>query len=621
MCGIAGVYSAVRNESDPVRIERINRALMRMHHRGPDYQRTIGSDRVILGHARLSIIDPGSGSNQPMCDASGRWFLSFNGEIFNYPELRKQLQAKGIQFTTAGDTEVLLHLLIQKGLNGLNELNGFFAFAFWDVQNSELWLVRDRFGEKPLWYSTQGDDTYFASEGKALDELCQASSPDPVAIASYLRLTYLPGTQCATTGYHKIPPGHLAIVSARGLEIKKWYRALMPEIRVGREKEQLEALLISAVRRRLISDVPLGAFLSGGLDSSIVSALAIREKPDIKTFSIAFPDHPYLDESADAQLVANHIGSNHQSILLTDAELFQSMNRSTRSLDEPFADSSAIAVNALAEMVKKEVTVALSGDGADELFGGYRKHIALMEALNMGEVKKSAIKITAALTAGFSQSRQHRISDQIRKLQRMAEGLSYTPSGRYLFLSSFARQIHLQAILPEAILNESEFRIMEDFSDLALDETNGFLEADQRMVLAGDMLVKVDLMSMAHSLEVRSPFMDYTVVEYARALPPEQKIRQKTGKYLLRETFGHLLPSSTLKKRKQGFEIPLESWLANELRDELRSLESSRYLRELGCIDTVQTGRIVKTFLDGKEPAAAQLLYSLLVLNRWLGRT
>src|ERR1043165_1478460 len=386
MCGIAGYFSKQPNHRLNV---VLNEATKTLSLRGPDLQQVqIVSPEVGLMHARLSIIDTSSIANQPMSDASGRYTIIFNGEIFNFRELKQQFLSD-VNFKSTSDTEVLLYLFIKLGKDCLQHLNGFFAFAIFDSQKNELFLARDRYGIKPLHIYEDENMILFGSELKALLKFPAKKELDYNTLALYLQLNYVPGDSCMLKGFKKLKPGYFAVVDAIGnLRTENWYSIpYKPGEKVsdvGKDNESakgtLRKLIEESVQRRLVSDVPLGAFLSGGIDSSIITYCAAKEVKNLNTFSIGFKDEPYFDETQYANLVAKKFGTNHTVFSVSNDDMFANIFSILDYIDEPFADSSSIAVYILSQKTKQKATVALSGDGGDELFGGYNKHQAELRA-------------------------------------------------------------------------------------------------------------------------------------------------------------------------------------------------------------------------------------------------
>ncbi|MDX9751751.1 MAG: asparagine synthase (glutamine-hydrolyzing), partial [Flavobacteriales bacterium] len=427
MCGIAGSF-LIDPSASPAG-DRIHAALAALAHRGPDDAGVYRQGRAVLGHRRLSIIDTSAAGHQPFTDTAGRpatagrrYTMVYNGEVFNYRELRARLEAEGHTFRSRSDTEVVLRLYTVMGEAFLHELNGFFALAIHDAETDTLLVARDRFGIKPLVWCRHDGAFHFASELRALRALGAPAEVDPGSLAQYLTYHYIAGPHTMLAGTHKLEPGHLLRVDAHGVAVEPWYdlvRAARPVPAHTDAKKELHHVLDDAVRDQLLADVPVGCFLSGGLDSSIISALAARHHRDLHTFSIGFADDPYYDESRHARAVAAHIGSTHHAFMLGTDDLAEAYPRFLAALDEPFADSSALAAFVLAGRTRRQVTVALSGDGADELFGGYRKHQAELRARRKGPAARAVISL-GPLWKALPRSRNTPLTDLFRRLDRFA---------------------------------------------------------------------------------------------------------------------------------------------------------------------------------------------------------
>jgi len=559
MCGIVGYLG-----SHPEKVD-LSQSLTALSQRGPDRQAEITLNKSRIGHARLSIIDVSEGGDQPMLDPTGRYALVFNGEIYNYQSLAKDLRSQGIELRSNSDTEVLLHLLISKGKDALQLLNGFFAFAFYDSHKDYCLIARDRIGIKPLYHCTNSEGVFFASEMKGLRPLVSFAELDPTAIHFYFRLNYIPAPLTAHKGIKQLQPGYCIEVS-KGVPSESQYYNLRDHIQAPKGCN-LRELLTDAVRLRMISDVPLGSFLSGGVDSSIIAALACKEDPSLKTFSIGFKGKSHFDESEHAERVAEHIGSDHLPIQLDEDEMLHHVEQFLDNLDTPFADSSAIAVHSLSEHTRKHVTVALSGDGADELFGGYRKHQAHLIA-ERGGLTTWMARAASSITPRSSGSYGSSFRDKIRKLNRFADGCKLPPHDRYWAWASWATEAEVSELL-ELKRPESEYRRLYQARGPQEAEVEGVLLADTLSVLPDDMLCKVDRMSMQSSLEVRVPFLDHRVVEFAHSLRAKSRMRKGQGKYILQDAFGDLIPQSIFNRSKKGFDVPLEAWFRGPLSGKL----------------------------------------------------
>lgn len=620
MCGIAGIIPLNTSRTDHSAGEKmLQNALAAMHHRGPDACRIVQAGRNLLGHNRLSILDLSEKAAQPMTDASGRYIITFNGEIFNYKDLRHELNKKGITFNSDSDTEVLLQMLILEGEKCLNKLNGFFAFVFVDTHTNSGILVRDRFGEKPLWYHQDENSLVFASELKGLRALGIPSEIDPTSLALLLQFSYIPAPHSIFKGVSKMMPGELIRFENHQITTKTWYQIHdSDQIKDLREaSSQLHNLLDDAVKLRLHADVPVGCFLSGGVDSSIVAYLAKKHKSDLQTFSIGFSDVPYLDESHYSTEVAAHLGTTHHVIDVTSQMMIEEAAKIWDILDEPFADSSAIAGYILAKHTRRQVTVSLSGDGADELFGGYNKHAALARSMQTS-ISHSLIKMSLPLLKYFPKGRTGKISNLTRKLSRYAEGLDLSLKDRYELWASFSDPKLSGGLVKNYNELDKKGRLNQYLSVIRDNDMNSLLVADQKLVLPNDMLTKVDITSMACSLEVRPPFMDFRVVEFANRLSADFKINEGKRKVILKEAFGKMLPESVFNRWKQGFEVPLEQWLLTWMKPlVLKHLSAS----EAGAFQYLERGEVRKvldSFYNKKQSGHASLIYSMLTFAMWL---
>lgn len=591
-----------------------------MAHRGPDDEGCYANGRAVLGHRRLSIIDTSSAGHQPFTDEEGRYTMVFNGEVFNFRELRAELEAQGHTFRSHTDTEVVLRLFATKGEAFLHDLNGFFALAIHDAVNDSLLLARDRFGIKPLWWCQRGGRFLFGSELRVLDSMAPGGDVDRHSLLNYFEYHYIAAPHSIRSDAHKLLPGDLLRVQGDKMETAAWYRLEEAAARYPKKTDpvtHLRELMDDAVRLRLISDVPIGTFLSGGLDSSIVSALAARHHKGLHTFSIGFADDPYFDETRHAEKVARHIGSEHRTFRLTREELANAYSDLLTAIDEPFADSSALPAYILCRETRKHVTVALSGDGADEIFGGYRKHQAELRYRTPGAAEKAVLAL-GPLWRHLPRSRNNRISDSFRKLDRFAQAAGASAEQRWSNLANFdldgdARQL-VKAAGANMTFDDREHMMSRGVQ--LLSGMNGSLLADVLTVLPNDMLHKVDLTSMAHGLEVRPPFLDRRVVEFAFSLPAERKFQLGQGKAILHEAFGHLLPKEILSRRKQGFEVPLRELLLGPLAHLVESTLERTDIEAAG-LDR-QAVRQVRSRLASTNPGQAQAtVHAMLVYLSW----
>lgn len=569
MCGIVG--QIFFDQQILINREAMNKSLDLLSKRGPDFQNDLALGQSHLGHARLSIIDVSQGSNQPFQDATGRYALVYNGEIFNYKELRDQLLSEGEEFSTEGDTEVLLKLLTRKGTDAIPMLNGFFAFCFYDKEKNESIIARDRYGIKPLVYAEDNGIITFASEIKALNPFIGERELDRSSLRHYFQFNYIAAPYTILDGVFKLNPGHYLSASDRGIEEVQYYELNhLPQSSddYATAKKKVYDLLHDATERRMIADVPIGAFLSGGIDSSVVSLIASKYTNTLNTFSIGFKDNPYFDETEYAEIVANKIKSNHTVLSLTNDDLLGAFSDALNYLDEPFADSSSLNMYILSRYTKQNATVALSGDGADELFSGYNKHKALLEADQKG-LKNLAMKSAGGVVSKLlPQSRETKLGNIGRQIDKYSKGLKLSSKERYIRWASFMGDEIAN------VLTRKQFELREGLEYLHMDvkDFNDYLVRDFKLVLQGDMLRKVDAMSMANSLEVRTPFLDYNLVDYVFSLPSNYKIDSSSRKKILKEAFQDELPEQIFNRGKKGFEVPLKQWFRNELKHELDEL-------------------------------------------------
>lgn len=615
LCGIIGIWA--KNSIGESEFDKMPSALQKLSHRGPDNQSIKTYSKVCLGHTRLSVIDPVESSNQPMSDATGKYHLIYNGEIYNYEELRQLLEFEGFRFSTNSDTEVLLNLLISEGEKGLEKINGCFSVVFYDEEQEQIIFARDRLGIKPLLIYEDENKIILTSEMTPLFEFDIDKSIEEAPLNHYFRLSYIPAPTAILKKAFKILPGQLGTIDSEGLQLRKFYsvkRLPLKKIPFQMAADELKSRLTIAVKDRLVSDVPLGTFLSGGMDSSIISAIAKKNKEDLQTFSVGF-EHPYFNELEYSNRVAEHIGSDHHVIMLGKNDFKENFHDFLNAIDEPFGDSSSFAMYLLSKETKKHVTVALSGDGADELFGGYRKQRAEYLLRNTSATRKSVMKLGALLMSNMKVSRSNKVGDLNRRLQKMVKGFNLSNEKRYFEWCCFASEDEVHKILKKKWRAEAEWKgiMIEDMAD--------FLIADQHMVLPNDMLKKVDLMSMAHGLEVRTPFLDHSMVELANSLPIEYKIDRKMGKILLKYAFESILPKEILYRSKKGFEIPIQDWLGDEITELLNSeLFDQDFIHEQDIFEYKELAKLIKSIKSDSFGDRIYLIWSLIIFQHWYKR-
>lgn len=624
MCGITGIYKfSKKNVSFTEKLEDSIQALSK---RGPDARGSFRAGSAYLGHARLSIIDTSNAANQPFSDASGRFTIVFNGEFFNYQPYRRELEQQGIAFRTHSDTEVLLQLYIKYGAACLEMINGFFALAIYDAQADSLFLARDRYGKKPLVVWEDTDCVLFASEMKALLAYGIPRKIDIESLYHYLQLNYIPQPHSILQGVRKLPAGHYIILK-NGAKVDEqcWYK-IEPKYQsliYSEASSQLIDLMTDAVRLRMIADVPLGAFLSGGIDSSVIVALASQQTKHLNTFSIGYKDHPFFDETRYAEIVAKKYQTNHTVFKLGNDDLLDSLFSTLEYLDEPFADSSALAVNILSHHTRKQVTVALSGDGADELFAGYNKHAAHLRAMHASFANR-LIRLSAPLLHCMPQSRNNPITNKLRQLARYSNGLQKSASERYWHWCSISSETEVNDLLTVSVQTEiANARKQHIVACIEhADSMNEILLGDVQLVLQGDMLVKVDLLSMANSLEVRCPFLDYRVVNFAFGLPDSYKIDHQMKKKIVQDAFRNLLPEELYCRPKHGFEVPLLDWLRNDLSLLIKDdLLADDFIVEQGLFNCGAVKKLLAQLHSSNAGDAAARVWALVVFQYWYKKT
>ena len=626
MCGLAGIIDW--RGADTALVAAMTDALK---HRGPDAAGYWSSGPAALGHRRLSIIDLSHRADQPMADAAGRYQLIFNGEIYNYRALRPLLEQHGYRFHTESDTEVLLNAFIHWGAGCLERLNGMFAFAIWDAAEQRLTLARDRLGEKPLYFLRLDSGIVFASELKAL-RLHPAISReiDARALGQYLSLNYTLGNRCMVPGVEKLEPGHVLTYSrGEGVRIRDYwnlaqaFRNKRAFGRVAAAEEELRRNIEEAVSLRLVSDVPLGAFLSGGIDSAtIVNAMrASRSGSDVKTFSIGFTERSY-SELPEARQTAAHLGTDHHD-KLAHWDLVEALPRIVRAADEPFADNSIIPTYFLSQFARQNVTVSLSGDGGDEIFGGYETYRAdqLHAGLNavLGRFAGPAHAIlgrgASLIPATFNKVG---LDD---KLRRFAAGLPLPAEDAHFSWRTVFDEGEKESLLHPDVYAASGGESGIDEFRRHFQAVDGCHYLDRAMYvdiktwLPHDILHKVDRASMAHSLEVRAPYLDHHLVEFAASLPVSLKVRGRATKYLLRRSQRRVLPRSITDGRKRGFNAPMAHWLLGDLKEMTRDVIFGSALKKYVRRDAVEA---LWQRHEARRADNSYKLFGLLSLGLWL---
>ena len=608
MCGIAGGVGGRAPKSDG-----LTRQLDSIHHRGPDETGRYLSDGVALGIRRLAIIDVGTGQ-QPVSNEAKTIHLVFNGEIYNFKSLRDGLSAKGHHFASNGDSEVILHLYEELGIGFISKLAGMFAIAIWDSRDQSLFLIRDRMGKKPLWYAHQGDGTLvFGSEVKAIKAAGVETTLRKEAITEVMQFGYVNAPRSAYNEIAQVPPASYGIWRDGKWSTKKYWSPdfeTVHDISYEDALDETKKLIRDAVERRLISERPLGSFLSGGFDSTIVTAYMTQLIPGkVKTFSIGFSD-PRYDESAYARAVAKYLGTEHVEEKLTPdpALLLQQLSN---TLDQPFADSSIIPTFMLSKFARQEVVVALGGDGGDEVFGGYDRYLAapVMQQWN------ALLKIGAPLSAGLTSSGA--ISN--RKIKRILSQVQSHPSlaARYLSVLSLGQTSELKNLVGHDFYSMAASA--EFVSHFGLpgvrDDLSRMIRSDFQWYLPGDLLVKADMATMANSLELRAPLLDHEVVEWATRLPSRYKIKGRETKHILKDIARSLVPSELIDRPKMGFAIPRADWLRTGLRTMAYDLLTDPTAQGRGWFNPAEVEKILSDHMSGQDRDA--LIWPMLMLELW----
>ncbi len=620
MCGICGIYN--RESGAAVAGADIKAMCDAIIHRGPDDEGQYIHGPVGLGMRRLAIIDLATG-RQPIFNEEGDAVIVLNGEIYNHLELKRDLEKRGHRFRTRSDTEAILHAYEEYGENCPSHLNGMFAFAIWDARRQRLFIARDRIGKKPLYYHFDGRRLVFASEIKAILRLREIPREvDPRALDAYLTYEYIPAPLSIFKGIRKLPQGHWLSLDREGLRIRRYwqlhYRASAAS-EADLAAEFLD-LLRDAVRIRLMSEVPLGAFLSGGLDSSaVVAMMSQTAEKGVKSYSIGFDNATY-NELPWARMVARHFGTEHHEEIITP-DAVGLTERIVRQLDEPLGDFSVFPTWMVSEMARKHVTVVLSGDGGDELLGGYETYIAERMARRYarlpGWLRKGAIEPLVALLPPTEKKKGF-----INKSRRFIEGCRLPADLQHvrwmIFLQEAEKGLLYSPALGEALADQDPYGfIRQAFAACDSPEPLDQQEyVDIVTYLADDIMVKVDRMSMAVSLEARAPFLDYRLVEFCASLPPHLRLNGKRSKYILKRAFRGILPDEILDRRKEGFSIPIKSWMKGELKPMLLDFLSPSALAATGWFEPAHVQRLIGEHLDGRENHSHRL-WALLMFQMW----
>jgi asparagine synthase (glutamine-hydrolysing) len=642
MCGICGKLDFGGRDIPEGLIRRMNAALA---HRGPDdegihvHNGFSGSGphgvSVGLGHKRLSIIDLSKAGRQPMANESKTVWIVFNGEIYGFDKLKKELERRGHRFSSNTDSEVVIHLYEEEGIQCLEKLNGMFAFALWDSRCQTLYLVRDRLGIKPLVYFWDGASLIFASEIKSvLQDPGISKEMDRNALDLYLTFNYIPAPHTIFKNIRKLPPGYYLAARNRHVETHRYWDVTNDPSRDQAEgadidacKKKIHELLEDAVRMQLTADVPLGAFLSGGIDSSIIVGLMskVSTRP-VQTYTIGYQDMPMFDETGYARAVAEFNRTDHHEIMVSSRDLRDVIPEVLTSLDEPFADSSALPTYVVSRETKKHVTVARSGDGGDELFAGYRLYSGEYWYSRYKRVPRLLRKrIVEPFLKALPDSRDTHVLEYLRRMKKFVLGAEDRFEDRFFSWNEIFHQGLRDRILRQeqgcetGDMRSGKSMVLERLNSFKSDTINRMLYTDLKISLPNDMLAKVDLMSMKNSLEVRVPFLDHRLVEYVFRLPGRLKLPGKKGKFILLEAFKYLLPPALLKRPKRGFEIPIGRWLKSDLHFLIREYLSRERIEKQGIFNFGPIEGLIEDLVSNRADTSWHL-WNLIVFQDWHSR-
>jgi asparagine synthase (glutamine-hydrolysing) len=626
MCGICGYVG----RPDPEAIQVMTQLLA---HRGPDGKGVRffpgGDGRVpaALGHRRLAIMDPSPRGAQPMSHADGRYWVTYNGELYNFRELRRELEGDGVRFSTGTDTEVLLAMYSRHGAEMLHRLNGMFAFALWDTKRQELFMARDRLGIKPLYWAQELDTLYFASEIKSLLPALPPTQMRTELVADYLTFLWVPGADTLFAGIYKLEPGHCATFRDGRLSIRQWWdMAFEPEKRTEREwATSVGEAVASAVRRQMVSDVPLGSFLSGGLDSSAIVAFMSEAAEQVTTYTVGFSAEDLAheivpDDLRYARLVARQFATDYHEEVL-EAKIVALLPRLIWHMDEPIADPAAISTYLICAAARKRLTVILSGMGGDEVFAGYPRHLAAGIGRGFDAVPRPLRAAFRHVVEGrLTLGRPGRMRGPRRNLAKLIRGVDAPHLERYLTYSSYYRTEELARLL-EAHHSPRAAHVLDGHRRHARSvETehwlNQVLYVDMKTFLPCLNLAYTDKMSMAASTEVRVPLLDDWLVELSGRIPPELKLRRLTRKYIFKRSMVPVLPREIVWRPKAGFGAPVRSWLVSDLKTMVDDLLSPEMVRARGLFRPAEIQRLIKANEAGTEDNALRL-WALLTLELW----
>ncbi len=614
MCGFAGVIDLNHLDINDDLNKRMLASLESLNNRGPDQKGTYKDDYSYLVHARLSIIDTSDSGKQPMTKYGKT--IVYNGEIYNFKELKNELQKAGYEFFSNSDTEVLLAAWDNWGEQCLNHINGMFAFAIWDKQNKNLVLIRDPYGKKPLLYLIKNRNIFFASDLNSLEKIVDCGEINPLAVESLFKLRFIHDPLTIYKNVFKLSAGNILKFTKKEVSIKKWYNLYnfsFDGLNKIRFKNNITELFDQAVKRRLVSDVDVGVFLSGGLDSSLIVSSLAEQGYSLPCFTMGFENSSdYYEERPQASRLAKYFGMKSYTFEINEKMTIKKLPEIFNASDEPFADTSAIPFYMLANQVSSKLKVVLSGDGGDEVFAGYRKHLGEKWSKLPYFIPKY---LRDLIISSLIENKNTSYGEISRRIRRLLMNSSKNPSERQ---AGWIEQINENTI-KKLLGNNIEFTkdLLEEYRKPFRDPINAMLAGDLGFSLTGDMLVKVDRMSMANSLEVRSPLLDRDLVEYVFSLPGKLKIGNFKGKILLKDTFKNRLPKWSMNLRKKGFEVPIADWLRNDLKKLVEDSSSKSNLDKLGIIDTNIIEEWKQGLYSNKRDTSWQL-WTLVSYKQWM---
>lgn len=618
MCGICGQFYYIENH--PVSIQKLKRMTDSITHRGPDDEGYHISDSIGLGFRRLSIIDL-SGGHQPMSDQEKNVWVIFNGEIYNFPDLKKELEGYGHIFQTRSDTEVIVHGYKQWGIDVLNHLNGMFGLAIWDEKKKRLVLARDRMGIKMIYYKIENGLLYFGSEIRAiLAVLNQKPDINSSAINLFLRYRYTPAPHTIYNGIQKLAAGTCLIVENGNAEVKRWWnykpQPFDPVPKKAQVKEELLELYRQAVKSHLLSDVPLGILLSGGVDSSMLLALMNEFGENWKSFTVGYGKSFVDDELEDAKETANIFNSSHHSIEINQESFEETLSKIIACVEEPIASSSIVPMYHVCQKARQEVKVALMGQGPDELFGGYTRHLGVQYGRYwrsmLGTMRKPISKLLSLLPRNESIRRGLYSLEEPRRMIRYQQVFS-------VMSESLIDGLFQDKVLPEGVGD----LILDSWKDLEpliekTDDLNGFQYLEIRSSLPDELLMYGDKLSMAHSLEVRVPYLDQKIVEYVERLPAEYKIRFGNRKWIHKQVCSDYLPKQIINRKKRGFAVNVvDKWFKESLSNEFDDMLLDKSSRMYDYLKPQEVQSLYKDHTNGKADNH-KILFSLIVLEKWM---